>query len=92
MDIQMPVMDGLAATRAIREWEARHQLNVTPIVALTASAFGDDVEKCIEAGATLHVAKPVKRATLLATIRDLTEGAKVSPPALSLGQGPSPAA
>ncbi len=89
MDIHMPVMDGLAATRAIREWEARHQLNATPIVALTASAFGDDVQKCTNAGATLHVAKPVKKAVLLATIRDLAAGAKTSPPALDLGEGSS---
>ncbi|HXR26197.1 MAG TPA: response regulator, partial [Candidatus Binataceae bacterium] len=89
MDIHMPVMDGLAATRAIREWEARHRLNATPVVALTASAFGDDVQKCMDAGATLHVAKPVKKAVLLDKIRDLTTGAKAAPLALKLGEGPS---
>lgn len=72
MDIHMPVMDGLEATRAIRAWEALKHRPPTPVVALTASAFGDDVQQCFEAGATVHVAKPVKKAALLATIRDLT--------------------
>jgi CheY-like chemotaxis protein len=47
----------------------------TPVVALTASAFGDDLEKCFAAGLTIHVAKPVKKALLLATIRNLTAAA-----------------
>jgi CheY-like chemotaxis protein len=45
------------------------------IIALTASAFGEDVEKCFEAGVTLHVVKPVKKAVLLAAIRELTADA-----------------
>lgn len=72
MDIHMPVMDGLAATRAIRSWETLHQMTATPIIALTASAFGEDVEKCFAAGATRHLAKPVKKTVLLAAIHDLT--------------------
>jgi CheY-like chemotaxis protein len=85
MDLQMPVMDGLAATRAIREWEALHRLPAIPIVALTASAFGEDVNKCFAAGATRHVAKPVKKALLLATIHDLTAAARGSPFASLVG-------
>jgi PAS domain S-box-containing protein len=88
MDIQMPVMDGLEATRAIREWEALHRLPAIPIVALTASAFGEDVNKCFAAGATLHVAKPVKKALLLATIHDLTAAARGSPFASAVGDPP----
>ena len=89
MDIHMPVMDGLTATRAIRAWEAARQMPATPIVALTASAFGDDIQKCIDAGATLHVAKPVKKAVLLATIRDLTAAAQAAPPAPAPRETPS---
>jgi CheY-like chemotaxis protein len=88
MDIQMPVMDGLEATRAIREWEALHRLPAIPIVALTASAFGEDVNKCFAAGATLHVAKPVKKALLLATIHDLTATPRGSPLASAVGDPP----
>jgi two-component system, sensor histidine kinase and response regulator len=61
MDMQMPVMDGLAATRAIRAWETLHQLPATPVIVLTASAFGEDVDQCLAAGATLHLAKPIKK-------------------------------
>jgi CheY-like chemotaxis protein len=76
MDMQMPVMDGLAATRAIRAWETLHRLPVTPVIVLTASAFGEDVDQCLAAGATVHLAKPIKKAVLLATIRDLTADAR----------------
>lgn len=52
MDIQMPVMDGLEATRAIRDWEQERGLARTPIVALTASALDEDVRRTLEAGST----------------------------------------
>jgi signal transduction histidine kinase len=54
MDVQMPVMDGLTATREIRK-----QHKNTPIIAMTANAFTDDVKKCLEAGMTAHIAKPI---------------------------------
>ncbi|SMP62545.1 response regulator [Anoxynatronum buryatiense] len=56
MDVQMPVMDGLEATRRIREHESCRKL---PIIAMTASAFDKDVRKCLEAGMNDHLAKPV---------------------------------
>ena len=68
MDVQMPVMDGIAATRAIRAWEQHHGLPPTPIVALTANAMENDVRDCLEAGCTGHVAKPVKKQVLLDAI------------------------
>lgn len=70
MDMQMPVMDGLSATRAIREWEARQGQNRTPIVMLTANAMDDHRRRAIDAGCDLHVAKPVSPADLLAALAD----------------------
>ncbi|MGH7864121.1 MAG: response regulator [Candidatus Binataceae bacterium] len=72
MDIQMPVMDGYAATRAIRNWEHEHGAPRTPILALSASALNEAVEKTLEAGCDAHVSKPVKKATLLQAIADAT--------------------
>ncbi len=68
MDTQMPVMDGLTATKRIREAEARGGLTRTPIISLTANAMGHQVEACLAAGADLHLAKPVTSADLLGAI------------------------
>ena len=68
MDIQMPVMDGHAATRTIRAWEREHDAGHTNIIALTASALDAEEARTLEAGCDAHVAKPVKKATLLGTI------------------------
>jgi two-component system, sensor histidine kinase and response regulator len=72
MDMQMPEIDGLAATRAIRLWESEHGLTATPIIALTASALEDDVKRSLAAGCDAHVSKPVKKATLLTAINKVT--------------------
>src|ERR1700737_2743453 len=72
MDIQMPVMDGLEAMRLIRLREREDGLERTPIIALTASALENDVRRSLDAGADLHISKPVKKATLLAAIESLT--------------------
>ena len=64
MDMQMPVMDGLAATRRIREKMGR----TTPIIAITANAFNDDRAACIDAGMNDHICKPVDPDVLYATL------------------------
>jgi signal transduction histidine kinase/ActR/RegA family two-component response regulator len=61
MDIQMPVMDGYAATQALREREARLRLPRVPIVALTANAFDEDAVHSMAAGMDGHLAKPYSR-------------------------------
>lgn len=67
MDMQMPVMDGLAATRAIRETKQPGDRRL-PIVALTANAFASDLEACRAAGMDDHVAKPVSMEALLLAV------------------------
>ncbi|MBF0285412.1 MAG: CHASE domain-containing protein [Magnetococcales bacterium] len=69
MDIQMPVMDGYAATREIRRWEAERQLRRVPILALSAHAFAEDAQRSLEAGCDGHLNKPVAKKTLLDEIR-----------------------
>lgn len=69
MDIQMPVMDGYEATRTIRAWEAAEGRQATPIVALTASTFEEDIQTARAAGVTAHLTKPIKKQTLLDTVR-----------------------
>ena len=78
MDIQMPILDGFAATRAIREWERAQELPPVPIIALTASALDEDVQRAREAGCNLHVSKPIKKKTLLRAIAALTSDAEAA--------------
>ena len=68
MDMQMPVMDGYTATKAIRKWQTGIGISPTPIVALTAYALREEVQKCLDVGCTAHLAKPIKKALLLDTI------------------------
>jgi PAS domain S-box-containing protein len=68
MDLQMPIMGGLAATRAIREWEKANNRQRTPILAVSANATDDHVAEAKEAGADDHVAKPIVRETLFEAI------------------------
>ena len=68
MDVQMPVMNGYEATRAIRD--LGHSLSRTiPIIAMTANAFAEDIRDALEAGMNAHVAKPVDMAVLEQTVR-----------------------
>jgi len=68
MDLQMPEMDGLEATRLIREWERLNKLAVTPILACTAHSTAE--EASLAAGCTAHLNKPIARDVLLSAIAD----------------------
>jgi CheY-like chemotaxis protein len=68
MDMQMPVMDGLQATREIRAIEATLKRPATPILMLTANALPDHITASAAAGADGHLAKPITAATLFAAI------------------------
>ncbi|WP_448247128.1 response regulator [Thalassotalea agariperforans] len=80
MDMQMPIMDGITATKAIRKIEA---YNMLPIIAMTANAMVQDKEKCLAAGMNGHIAKPIDPEdlyrNLLQWIKPSTEAIKTSP-------------
>ncbi len=67
MDVQMPIMDGIEATKNIRKSD-RHYLQTVPIIALTANAFFEDVDKCLSAGMNAHLAKPFRIEDIVATL------------------------
>jgi two-component system, sensor histidine kinase and response regulator len=73
MDIQMPVVDGYAAVRAIRRWEGEQRREALPIIALTASALDEAVRESFAAGCDAHVSKPVRKATLIEAIRNVID-------------------
>jgi signal transduction histidine kinase/CheY-like chemotaxis protein len=89
MDVQMPVMGGFEATRAIREQEritGRH----LPIVAMTAHAMKGDRERCLEAGMDEYMSKPIDSARLLALVDEIGSGATpAAPPAAAAADGAS---
>jgi signal transduction histidine kinase/ActR/RegA family two-component response regulator len=81
MDMQMPVMDGLSATRAIREAEAAMGRARTPIIALTANAMSHQIELCRAAGMDGHVAKPIESARLFAALEAALDEEEAAPEA-----------
>ena len=70
MDVQMPIMDGYAATRTIRAMEPSDRPRL-PIIALSANAFESDVKDALDAGMDAHIAKPIKMQRLMKTLDDL---------------------
>ena len=70
MDIEMPVMDGFTATRRIRQWEQEHKRSETQIIALTAHAFSEQQNQCLEAGCNGFLTKPINKKDLLKTLKD----------------------
>jgi CheY-like chemotaxis protein len=73
MDVQMPEMDGYETTRRIRALNAPRAKSV-PIVAMTANAFREDIEKCLEAGMNSHVGKPIDFEAVLILLRKYLRG------------------
>lgn len=70
MDVMMPVMDGLTADRAIRALD-RPDAKTIPIIAMTASAFAEDAQRCFDAGMNAHLAKPLELDRMLSVIAAL---------------------
>jgi CheY-like chemotaxis protein len=72
MDMQMPVMDGYDATAAVRKRERDLGIPPVPIIALTAAAFKEDQERCLKAGCTAYISKPVRKSAVLNAIHTYT--------------------
>jgi CheY-like chemotaxis protein len=85
MDVMMPVLDGLATTRAWRELEGRTGRRRLPVVALTANAMASDRERCLEAGMDDYLAKPVRREQLAQMLARWLPAEPEPPPASSRG-------
>ena len=73
MDVQMPIMDGLEATRIIREKERGSGGHIT-IIAMTAHAMDKDRDNCFEAGMDDYISKPIEFTQLMSLINRYTEG------------------
>ena len=67
MDVMMPLMDGLTATRKIRALK-RQDAKTIPIIAMTANAFREDAKRCMEAGMNAHLSKPIVIDEVIKTI------------------------
>jgi HPt (histidine-containing phosphotransfer) domain-containing protein len=76
--MQMPIMDGYTATRSIRTWEQSQDRSPLPIIAVTAYALSGDRNKCLEAGCTGYLAKPIKKEALFAAIDEHVHAGKQS--------------
>ena len=72
MDIQMPVMNGLEATRLIRKLDFEYAKNI-PIIAMTADAFSENIAECKKAGMNGHIAKPIDLNIVLSEIKKIKE-------------------
>ena len=90
MDVQMPVMNGLEATEAIRERERTSGGHI-PIVALTAHAMSGDRERCLAAGMDGYVLKPIEREELFAAIETFAPAERKRPAADATAEAPRPA-
>jgi signal transduction histidine kinase/DNA-binding NarL/FixJ family response regulator len=89
MDCQMPVMDGFAATRAIRDWETANKRLRLPIIALTADAFPEDRERCLAVGMDDFLSKPISFAQLQSVVAKWS-GTPAAPPPAAAALNPAP--
>ncbi len=79
MDVQMPEMDGLEATRTIRSLEEKNRQPAIPIIALTANAMAEDKKQCFDAGMNAYLSKPFTPKQLQETVKDIMAGSPASP-------------
>jgi CheY-like chemotaxis protein len=89
MDVRMPRMDGFAATAAIRALDG--PAGRVPIIAMTAAAMPDDVQRCLAAGMDAHIAKPMDLTALLGAVSDMLDSRPRRPRAMAGPAEPDPA-
>jgi len=70
MDVEMPVMNGVSATLAIRKWEQEEDLDPVPIIALTSHEQKEKLLETLDAGCTAHLIKPLTKEAMLKTIEE----------------------
>ena len=92
IDVQMPGLDGLSVTRALRTLESGGGRARTPVVALTANAFASDLRASFEAGCDRHLTKPYSRQQLIEAIQQLATPLAPPPPPAAVAVGPATAA
>jgi len=90
MDVQMPEMDGIEATRRIRAWE-RPARRRTMIAAMTALAMPEDRERCLKAGMDSYVTKPLQIAQLATVLKQAADAASAGAPVAAEAEHPAPA-
>jgi len=81
MDVSMPRMNGLESTRLIREWEQKNEQPRCPIIAITANAYSEDRQACLDAGMDDFIAKPIMVEQLSASLSKYLGGVKAGPAA-----------
>lgn len=80
MDVEMPIMNGLEATRQIREWERHNGRPPCPLIIISAHAFGEQRKQCYESGCDTLLIKPVRKNDLIQAIRQVTQkGSSIQP-------------
>ncbi len=92
MDMQMPIMSGYKATELIRHYESENKKGHTPIVALTATAVLEDLQRALVAGCDMYMVKPVKKSEILTTLSHILttkDPTSVAPKALESGSAPN---
>ena len=89
MDLEMPLLDGYQATQQIRQWELSTKQPRRPIIALTASAFAEDRQRCLQAGMDEVMTKPMELNVLTATLRRWLPGAVSEPVATAASSEPA---
>lgn len=86
MDLQMPVMDGLTAIREIRRYEAECSRRRTPVLAISANAMSEHIAASREAGADMHIPKPVIPNNLLESLAEAVAAAQTDAPVAGAAQ------
>jgi len=70
MDVEMPILNGISATREIRQWEQEEELDPVPIIALTSHDHKEKLLETLDAGCTAHLLKPLTKEAMLQAVEE----------------------